>query len=66
MFRLIFTIALKLTCGFTVCGASSIYDFTFESIDGKSASIEDYKGEFILIVFVASKSGYTGQYAGLQ
>ncbi len=66
MFRLIFTIALKLTCGFTVCGASSIYDFTFESIDGKSASIEDYKGEVILIVNVASKCGYTGQYAGLQ
>ncbi len=64
MFRLV--IVLLLTCGALTCGASSIYDLPFESIDGKASSLGDYKGEVILLVNVASKCGYTRQYAGLQ
>ncbi len=47
-------------------GGPSAYNFAFKSIDGKASSLEDYKGEVILLVNVASKCGYTGQYAGLQ
>ncbi len=44
----------------------SIYDFTMKDIDGKDQKLEQYKGKVIMIVNVASRCGYTPQYAGLQ
>jgi len=44
----------------------SIHDFTVQDIDGKEVSLADYKGKVLMIVNVASKCGFTGQYAGLQ
>lgn len=44
----------------------SIYDIEVKDIDGKTQKLEKYKGRVMLIVNVASKCGYTGQYAGLQ
>lgn len=44
----------------------SIYEFKAENIDGKTISLDAYKGKTILIVNVASKCGYTPQYEGLQ
>lgn len=45
----------------------SIYDFKLKSLDGKSEiSLSKYKGKKMLLVNVASKCGYTKQYAGLQ
>jgi glutathione peroxidase len=46
--------------------ASSIYDFTVRTIDGKEKSLSDYKGKVVLIVNVASQCGYTPQYADLE
>ncbi len=53
---------------FTLFGAEkmSIYEIEVKDIDGKTQSLEKYKGRVMLIVNVASKCGYTGQYAGLQ
>jgi glutathione peroxidase len=44
----------------------SVYDFKVKTIDGKEASLADYKGKTLLIVNTASECGYTPQYAGLE
>jgi len=46
--------------------ASSILDFTMKSIDGKDVPLSTYKGKVLLIVNVASRCGFTPQYAGLE
>ncbi len=46
--------------------AISVYDFEAESLDGRKVSLGDFRGEALLIVNVASKCGFTPQYAGLQ
>jgi glutathione peroxidase len=44
----------------------SIYDFTISSIDGQQVSLDNYKGKVVLLVNVASKCGFTPQYAALE
>ena len=46
--------------------ASSIYDFTLPSIDGKPMPLADYKGKAVLLVNVASRCGFTPQYTALE
>ena len=46
--------------------AESIYDIKLKDIDGKDTTLAAYKGKAVLIVNVASKCGYTKQYAGLE
>jgi glutathione peroxidase len=45
---------------------TSIHEFSFKSIDGKTIKMSDFKGKKILIVNTASKCGYTPQYAELE
>lgn len=45
---------------------ASIYDFKIKSIDGDLIDFSRYKGKNLLIVNVASKCGYTPQYADLE
>ncbi|MGP0591618.1 glutathione peroxidase [Nitrospira sp. T9] len=46
--------------------ASQIYDFTMEDIENKPRSLNEFKGQVIMIVNTASFCGNTPQYAGLQ
>ena len=49
-----------------VASAAGVYDYTLKTIDGTPESLATFKGKTVLIVNVASKCGYTPQYAGLQ
>ena len=44
----------------------SFYEIEAISIDGKPTSMSSFKGKKIMVVNVASKCGYTGQYKDLQ
>jgi glutathione peroxidase len=46
--------------------ASTIYNFSLPSIEGKPMPLSDFKGKVILMVNVASQCGYTPQYTALE
>jgi glutathione peroxidase len=46
--------------------ADSIYNIPLKDIDGKDTSLKPYQGKVMLVVNVASKCGYTPQYAALE
>jgi len=45
---------------------ASPLDFVVKDVDGKERKLADYKGNVVLIVNVASRCGFTPQYAGLE
>lgn len=46
---------------------SSIYDFKIQALDSEEViDFQSFKGKKVLLVNVASKCGYTGQYADLE
>jgi len=46
--------------------ARSIYEIDLPRLDGRPARLSDYAGKVVLAVNVASRCGFTPQYAGLQ
>lgn len=45
---------------------ASLSDFEVQDIHGQSQSLSQYRGKVLLVVNVASRCGFTSQYAGLQ
>jgi len=58
--------ALLVIAGLGLFGATSVYDFTLNSIEGAPAPLAAYRGKVLLLVNVASYCGYTPQYQGLE
>jgi len=64
MHKILFILLITLQC---LTGASmSIYDIEVKTIDGQTITMDKYKNRVMLIVNVASKCGFTGQYEGLE
>src|SRR2546422_1642347 len=64
MRRLLLTLLL---CGtVAMAGEKSIFDFTMNSIDGEATYLSKFQGKVVLLVNVASRCGFTPQYAALE
>ena len=66
MRKLYLILMMCVACGSLAAEAKSIYDFTMKSIDGDPVSLKSYHGKVVLLVNVASKCGFTPQYAALE
>ena len=66
MRKLVLTLMLAIAAAVAGAEAHSIYDFTIKSIDGEQVSLKSYHRKVVLLVNVASKCGFTSQYAGLE
>jgi glutathione peroxidase len=61
-----FTGLMALLMSASLFAASSIYEFTLPSIDGKPLPLANFKGKVVMVVNVASRCGFTPQYGALE
>lgn len=59
-------LAACLAVSTSFAAAPGIQDIPLKDIDGKDTSLKAYAGRVVLLVNVASKCGFTKQYAGLE
>ena len=65
-FLLVFLIMFAFKNTLIANETMSLYDFSFEDIDGNHVNLDKFTGKPILIVNTASRCGFTPQYADLQ
>jgi glutathione peroxidase len=58
--------AIGVVVAAQILSAASVYDYQLTTIDYGTLHLRDFKGKVVMIVNVASRCGYTPQYAGLQ
>jgi len=66
MKRLLLTITIMMCISTLQAQTKNFYDFTVKSISGEDFPLSSLKGKKVLVVNVASKCGFTPQYAQLQ
>jgi glutathione peroxidase len=66
MQKLFIALATGILLAAQVLSAASVYDYQLDSIDYERVPLRDFKGKVLMIVNVASRCGYTPQYAGLE
>jgi glutathione peroxidase len=64
--RKLFVVPAAIILAAQVLSAASVYDYQLNSIDYVAVPLHDFKGKVLMIVNVASRCGYTPQYAGLE
>jgi len=64
--RMLLSSAIGVVLTAQILSAASIYDYQLTTIDYERLDLRDLKGKVLMIVNVASRCGYTPQYAGLQ
>ena len=45
---------------------TAIYDFEAQRLDGSAGTLDEFRGQVLLIVNTASECGFTPQYKGLE
>jgi glutathione peroxidase len=61
-----FLVLIALVGMSAMAAEKNVYDFTLNSIDGRPTALSNFKGKVMLLVNVASRCGFTPQYAGLE
>jgi glutathione peroxidase len=61
-----FFVLLALFGTTMMAAEKTVHDFTLNSIEGQATPLASFKGKVVLLVNVASRCGFTPQYAGLE